>query len=83
MTIAPEPYADLLPFLNVVDVARSLAFHEGVLGLSRRNVSEHDGKIVHADGDRLTVKTGDNTRITVDRGRVAAMLDVKGEPKEE
>ena len=41
------------------------------------------GKIVHADGDRLTVRTGDNTRITVDRGRVAAMLDVKGEPKEE
>ena len=41
------------------------------------------GKIVHADGNRLTVKTGDNTRITVDRGRVAALLDVKGEPKEE
>ncbi|MDE3014579.1 MAG: preprotein translocase subunit YajC [Gemmatimonadota bacterium] len=41
------------------------------------------GKIVHADGDRLTVKTGDNTRVTVDRGRVAATLDVKGEPREE
>ena len=41
------------------------------------------GKIVHADGNRLTVRTGDNTRITVDRGRVAALLDLKGEPKEE
>lgn len=41
------------------------------------------GKIVHADGDRLTVKTGDNTRVTVDRGRVAAILDVKGEAREE
>ena len=41
------------------------------------------GKIVHADGNRLTVRTGDNTRVTVDRGRVAAVLDVKGEPKEE
>ena len=41
------------------------------------------GKIVHADGDRLTVKTGDNTRVTVDRGRVAATLDVKGESREE
>jgi len=41
------------------------------------------GKIIHADGDRLTVRTGDNTRLTVDRGRVAALLDLKGEPKEE
>ena len=41
------------------------------------------GKIVHADGHRLTVKTGDNTRVTVDRGRVAATLDVKDEPREE
>ena len=41
------------------------------------------GKIVHADGDRLTVKTGDNTRVTDDRGRVAATLDVKGEAREE
>lgn len=41
------------------------------------------GKVVHADGSRLTVKTGENTRITVDRGRVASVLDVKGEAKEE
>jgi len=41
------------------------------------------GKIIHADGNRLTVRTGEDTRITVDRGRVAATLDVKGEPREE
>ncbi len=41
------------------------------------------GKIVHAEEDRLTVRTGDNTRITVDRSKVAAVLDVKGEPREE
>jgi len=41
------------------------------------------GKVVHVDDNRLTVKTGDNTRLTVDRGRVASVLDVKGKPKEE
>lgn len=41
------------------------------------------GKVVHADGNRLTVKTGENTRLTVDRGRVAAVVDAKGEAKEE
>ena len=41
------------------------------------------GKVVHVDEDRLTVKTGENTRITVDRGRVASVLDVKGKPKDE
>ncbi len=41
------------------------------------------GKIVHVEEKRLTLRTGDNTRITVDRGRIAQVLDVKGEPKEE
>ena len=41
------------------------------------------GKVVHVDENRLTVRTGDDTRITVDRGRVASVLDVKGKPKEE
>ncbi len=41
------------------------------------------GKVVHVDENRLTVKTGDNTRLTVDRGRVASVLGVKGKPKEE
>ncbi len=41
------------------------------------------GKVVHVDENRLTVKTGENTRITVDRGRVASVMDVKGKAKEE
>lgn len=41
------------------------------------------GKVIHVEEKRLTVRTGENTRLTVDRGRVAALLDVKGEPKEE
>ncbi len=39
------------------------------------------GKVVHVEENRLTVRTGDNTRITVDRGRIANILDVKGEAK--
>lgn len=38
------------------------------------------GKVVHVEETRLTVRTGDNTRLTVDRSRIAAVLDVKGEP---
>jgi len=40
------------------------------------------GKVVHVDENRLTVKTGENTRITVDRNRIATVLDVKGETKD-
>jgi preprotein translocase subunit YajC len=40
------------------------------------------GKVVHVEEKRLTIKTGENTRLTVDRGRVASVLDVQGEPKE-
>ena len=36
------------------------------------------GTVVHADGNRLTVRTGDSTRVTVDRGRVATVLEEKG-----
>lgn len=41
------------------------------------------GKVIHVEEKRLTLKTGDNTKITVDRGRIGAVLDVKGEAKEE
>ena len=41
------------------------------------------GRVVHAEEGRLTVRTGDNTRITVDRARVAAVLDQKGETRED
>lgn len=32
------------------------------------------GTVVHAEEDRLTVRTGDKTRLTVDRNRVAQVL---------
>jgi preprotein translocase subunit YajC len=35
------------------------------------------GTVVHADEDRLTVRTGDNTRLTVDRNRIAQVLTGK------
>ncbi|MDA0328634.1 MAG: preprotein translocase subunit YajC [Gemmatimonadetes bacterium] len=41
------------------------------------------GRVVHVEEKRLTIKTAENTRITVDRGRIAAVLDAKGETKEE
>lgn len=40
------------------------------------------GKVVHVEEKRLTIKTGENTRLTVDRGRIAAVVDTKGETKE-
>ncbi len=39
------------------------------------------GRVVHLEEDRLTMRTGDNTRLTVDRSRVAAVTDVKGGAK--
>jgi preprotein translocase subunit YajC len=41
------------------------------------------GKVVHADGNELTIRTGDNTRITVDRGRVAAVRDKDAPTKDQ
>jgi preprotein translocase subunit YajC len=40
------------------------------------------GKVVHVEEKRLTIKTGENTRLTVDRGRIAAVVDPKAEAKE-
>lgn len=41
------------------------------------------GRVVHVEDNRLTVRTGDNTRLTVDRSRVAAVLENKGDAKSE
>lgn len=41
------------------------------------------GRVVHVEENRLTVRTGDNTRLTVDRSRVAAVLENKGDAKSE
>ena len=35
------------------------------------------GKVVHVEENRLTIKTGDNTRLTVDRSRLASVTDPK------
>ena len=35
------------------------------------------GTVVHVEENRLTVKTGDNTRLTVDRGRIAQVTSAK------
>ena len=39
------------------------------------------GTVVHVEEKRLTIKTAESTRLTVDRSRIAAVLDVKGEPQ--
>lgn len=41
------------------------------------------GTVVHAEEDRLTVRTGDNTRLTVERGRVARVIDGKNAKEKE
>jgi preprotein translocase subunit YajC len=41
------------------------------------------GKVVHVEETRLTVRTGENTRLTIDRSRIAGILDAKGEVKSE
>ncbi len=40
------------------------------------------GKVVHVEEKRLTLKTAENTRITVDRSRIAAVIDSKGEEQQ-
>jgi len=36
------------------------------------------GTVVHVEDNRLTVRTGENTRVTVDRGRIAQVIPSKG-----
>jgi preprotein translocase subunit YajC len=74
-------------FLLLRPQAKERQRHEEML----KNVKKGDeivtnggiiGRVVHVEEGRLTVRTGDNTRITVDRSRIAGVLDVKGEVKE-
>ncbi len=37
------------------------------------------GTVVHAEENRLTVRTAENTRLTVERGRVAQVLNARGD----
>ena len=39
------------------------------------------GTVVHADEDRLTIRTAESTRLVIERGRIAKVLSQK-EPKE-
>ncbi len=41
------------------------------------------GRVVHIEENRLTVRTAENTRLTVDRSRVAQVLEGKGGKEEE
>ena len=74
-------------FLLIRPQAKERQRHDEML----KNLSKGDeivtnggiiGKVVHVEESRLTVKTGDNTRLTVDRGRVAAVIDQKGGSKD-
>lgn len=41
------------------------------------------GRVVHVDENRLTVRTAENTRLTVDRGHISQVLESKGGKEEE
>ena len=41
------------------------------------------GRVVHAEETQLIVRTAESTRVTVDRTRIAAVLDLKGNAQEE
>ena len=41
------------------------------------------GKVVHVEETQLIVRTGESTRVTVDRTHIATVLDHKGNPQEE
>lgn len=41
------------------------------------------GRVVHVEESRLTIKTGENTKLTVDRSRIASVLTAKGDTKED
>jgi preprotein translocase subunit YajC len=39
------------------------------------------GSVIHLADDRLTIKTGDNTRVVVARGKIARVMGVEPETK--
>jgi len=41
------------------------------------------GKVVHVEENRLTIRTGENTRITVERGRVSQVHDPNAATKDQ
>jgi preprotein translocase subunit YajC len=76
-------FALIFYFLLIRPQTRERKKHEALLaGLKKGDEVVTNGGIigtvVHLEENRLTVRTGENTRITVDRGRVAQVLNVKG-----
>ena len=70
-------------FLLIRPQAKEKQRHEAMLGAIKKGdeiVTNGGiiGKVVHVEEQRLTIKTGENTRLTVDRGRIAAVTDPKG-----
>lgn len=45
----PKGYAWLIPYLNVRDPLKSMAFYGSVFGLEKGAINEQDGKITHAE----------------------------------
>ena len=37
------------------------------------------GSVVHAESDRVTIKTAENTRLVVEKGRIAKVVSAKAE----
>lgn len=70
-------------FILIRPQAKERKRHEDAL----RNIKKGDeivtnggiiATVLHLEENRLTVKSGDNTRLTVDRSRVAQVLSDKG-----
>ena len=74
-------------FLLIRPQSKERQRHEGMLkGLKKGDEVITNGgligTIVHVEENRLTLRTGENTRVTVDRGRVAQLLGAKGVKEE-
>jgi preprotein translocase subunit YajC len=41
------------------------------------------GTVIHAEADRVTIKTAESTRLVVERGRIARIVSGKAEAKSE
>ena len=75
-------------FLLIRPQAKERQRHEAILASVKKGddivtTGGIIGKVVHAEERQLTVRTGENTRITVDRSRIAEVLDYKGKKQEE
>ncbi|MHB1192735.1 MAG: preprotein translocase subunit YajC [Longimicrobiales bacterium] len=74
-------------FLLIRPQSKERQRHEGMLkGLKKGDEIITNGgligTIVHVEENRLTLRTGENTRVTVDRGRVGQLLGAKGVKEE-